>query len=64
MALAWVLRDRRVTSALIGVRSVAQLEEDVAALQHLEFSSAELEEIDQLATESGINIWAASSETG
>jgi L-glyceraldehyde 3-phosphate reductase len=63
MALAWVLRDRRVTSALIGVRSVAQLEENLAALHRLDFTVDELEAIDQLATESGINIWAASSES-
>jgi len=62
MALAWVLRDPRVTSALIGVRSVAQLDEDLAALQRLDFSDEELAEIDRLATESGINLWAASSQ--
>jgi L-glyceraldehyde 3-phosphate reductase len=63
MAVAWVLRDPRVTSALIGVSSLAQLEENVAALRRLDFSAAELAEIDRLATESGINLWAASSET-
>jgi L-glyceraldehyde 3-phosphate reductase len=62
MALAWTLRDARVTSALIGASSVAQLEENVAALERLDFSSEELAEIDRYATESGINIWAASSE--
>jgi L-glyceraldehyde 3-phosphate reductase len=62
MAIAWVLRDPRVTSALIGVSSVAQLEEDLGALDRLELSAAELEEIDRLATESGINLWAASSD--
>jgi L-glyceraldehyde 3-phosphate reductase len=46
MAIAWVLRDRRITSALVGVRSVAQLEENLAALRHLEFSEQELTEID------------------
>ena len=63
MALAWVLRDPRVTSALIGVSSVAQLEENVAALDRLDFAPEELEAIDRLATESGINLWAASSQT-
>jgi L-glyceraldehyde 3-phosphate reductase len=63
MALAWVLRDPRVTSALIGVSSARQLEEDLAALERLDFADTELAEIDRLATESGINIWAASSES-
>ena len=63
MALAWVLRDSRVTSALIGASSVAQLEDNVAALDNLDFSGDELEEIDRYATDSSINIWAASSET-
>jgi L-glyceraldehyde 3-phosphate reductase len=62
MALAWALRDPRVTSAVIGAGSVAQLEENVAALGNLEFSATELAEIDRHATESGINLWAASSE--
>jgi L-glyceraldehyde 3-phosphate reductase len=62
MALAWTLRDARVTSALIGASSVAQLEENVAALARLDFTEEELEEIDGFATESGINIWATSSE--
>jgi L-glyceraldehyde 3-phosphate reductase len=61
MAVAWVLRDPRVTSALIGVSSVAQLDENLAALDRLDFSAAELAEIDRLGTESGINLWAASS---
>jgi L-glyceraldehyde 3-phosphate reductase len=62
MALAWVLRDERVTSALIGASSVAQLEDNVAALEGLGFSADELAEIDRYATEGAINIWAASSE--
>jgi L-glyceraldehyde 3-phosphate reductase len=62
MALAWVLRDPRVTSALSGVSSIRQLEENLAALERLEFTDSELAEIDRLATESGINIWAASSQ--
>jgi L-glyceraldehyde 3-phosphate reductase len=61
MALAWVLRDDRVTSALIGASSVAQLEDNLGALAHLDFSEGELSEIDRFATESDINIWAASS---
>jgi L-glyceraldehyde 3-phosphate reductase len=61
MALAWTLRDARVTSALIGASSVAQLEDNVAALDNLEFTDDELEEIDRYATDSSINIWAASS---
>jgi L-glyceraldehyde 3-phosphate reductase len=63
IALAWVLRDARVTSALIGASSVAQLEENLRALDRLDFSDDELAEIDRYATESGINIWARSSET-
>lgn len=61
MALAWTLRDPRVTSTLIGASSVAQLEDNVAALDNLDFSDDELAEIDQYATESGINLWAPSS---
>ncbi|HEX7400025.1 MAG TPA: L-glyceraldehyde 3-phosphate reductase [Candidatus Limnocylindrales bacterium] len=63
MALAWTLRDPRVTSALVGAGSVAQLEENIAALGNLEFSTTELAEIDRYATESGINLWAASSKS-
>ena len=63
MALAWTLRDSRVTSALIGASSVAQLEDNVASLDRLDFSDDELAEIDRHATESDINIWAASSES-
>jgi len=61
MAIAWVLRDPVVTSALVGASSVDQLEQNIAALDKLDFSAAELEEIDRYATESAINIWAASS---
>jgi L-glyceraldehyde 3-phosphate reductase len=63
MALAWVLRDERVTSALAGASSVAQLEENVAALDRLDFSVDELAELDRYATDSAINIWATSSES-
>ena len=61
LALAWALRDDRVTSALIGASSVEQLETNVAALENLEFDDAELAEIDRFATESDINLWARSS---
>jgi len=62
MALAWTLRDPRVTSALIGASSVAQLEENVAALDRLGFTDDELAEIDRYATDAEINLWASSSE--
>jgi L-glyceraldehyde 3-phosphate reductase len=62
MALAWALRDRRVTSALIGASSVEQLEANVAALDRLDFTDDELAAIDRFATESGINLWATSSQ--
>ena len=61
MALAWTLRDDRVTSTLIGASSVTQLEENVAALDRLDFTEDELAEIDRYATDAGINIWAGSS---
>ncbi len=61
MALAWTLRDPRVTSALAGASSVEQLEANVAALERLDFSQEELAEIDRYATDSGINLWADSS---
>jgi L-glyceraldehyde 3-phosphate reductase len=60
-ALAWTLRDPRVTSTLIGASSVAQLEENVRTLDNLDFSDEELAEIDRYATESDINMWAKSS---
>ncbi|MFN8030399.1 MAG: L-glyceraldehyde 3-phosphate reductase [Dermatophilaceae bacterium] len=63
MALAWVLRDDRVTSALIGVSSVRQLEDSVGAVRNLDFTAAELKSIDKHAVDSGINLWAASSAT-
>ena len=62
MAVAWTLREPRVTSALIGASSVAQLEENVAALERLDFGVDELAEIDRHAVESGINLWAESSD--
>ena len=61
MAVAWVLRDPRVTSALIGVRNVQQLEDSLSALEKLDFSDDELTEIEQYAVDAGVNIWAESS---
>ncbi len=61
MAIAWVLRDARVSSALLGASSVEQLEQNVAALGRADFEKSELEEIDRHAQEGGINLWAASS---
>ena len=61
MALAWTLRDPRVTSALAGASSVEQLEANVSALERLDFSDDELAEIDKYATDSDINLWARSS---
>ena len=63
MALAWALRDKRVTSVLVGASSVAQLEQNVAATEHLEFTDDELTRIDEHAVEAGINLWAASSDS-
>ena len=62
LALAWVLRDARVTSALIGASSVAQLDENLDALNNLDFTSSELAEIDNHAVESGIDLWREVSE--
>jgi L-glyceraldehyde 3-phosphate reductase len=62
LALAWALRDARVTSVLIGVSSVAQLDDSLAAVDRLGFTSEELAAIDKDAVEAGINIWAASSQ--
>ena len=61
MAIAWVLRDPRVTSALIGASSIEQLEQNIASLGNLEFSDEELEAIDRHAVEAGINLWEESS---
>ena len=61
MAIAWVLRDPRVTSALIGASSVEQLEDSLGALDNLDFADDELAEIDGHAVDAGINLWAASS---
>jgi L-glyceraldehyde 3-phosphate reductase len=61
MALAWTLRDDRVTSTLIGASSVEQLDDSLGALENLAFSDDELAEIDRYATDSGINLWQRSS---
>ncbi len=63
MAIAWALRDERVTSALLGASSVRQLEQNVGALERLEFDSSELEEIDRYAVDGGINLWESSSSS-
>jgi L-glyceraldehyde 3-phosphate reductase len=62
MAIAWVLRDDRVTSALIGASSVRQLEGNVAALDNLGFTENVLATIDRHAVDAGINLWVQSSE--
>src|SRR5262249_36655558 len=62
MAIAWVRRDARVTSALIGARNVAQLDNSLDATKNLEFSQQELKEIDQFAMEGGIDLWREISE--
>ncbi|ETK35622.1 L-glyceraldehyde 3-phosphate reductase [Microbispora sp. ATCC PTA-5024] len=61
MALAWALRDSRVTSVLIGASSVEQLDDSLDAVNRLDFTKEELEAIDKDAVESGINLWATSS---
>ncbi len=64
MAIAWVLRDPRITSALIGARNVDQLDNSLDALQRPDFSPEELAEIDQHATEGGVDIWKVSASLG
>ena len=61
MALAWALRDRRVTSVLLGASSVAQLDENLGALDRPAFADDELAAIDAHAVDAGVNIWAARS---
>jgi L-glyceraldehyde 3-phosphate reductase len=62
LALAWTLRDPRVTSTVIGASSIEQLEDNVAALERLDFTEDELEEIDRHAQEGDLNLWAPSSD--
>jgi len=62
MALVWVLRDARVTSTLVGASSVAQLAENLAALERPHFSPEELTEIDRYAADSGVDLWRTSSD--
>jgi L-glyceraldehyde 3-phosphate reductase len=61
MAIAWTLRDPRVTSTLVGARTVEQLEANVGALANLDFSDDELASIDEHAQDGDLNLWAASS---
>lgn len=62
MAIAWLLKDERVTSVLVGASSVAQLDQNLDALDRLSFEPDELAEIDRYATDGGINLWATSSD--
>jgi L-glyceraldehyde 3-phosphate reductase len=62
MAIAWTLRDPRVTSSLVGARNVQQLDDSLGALERPEFSDEELDAIDRHAVEAGINLWKASSD--
>jgi L-glyceraldehyde 3-phosphate reductase len=64
MAIAWVLRDPRVTTALIGASRWSQIEDSLGALDHLDFTMDELAEIDRYATEGGIDLWVTSSSEG
>ena len=63
LAIAWVLRDKRVTSALIGARNVEQLDNSLDALNNLNFNAAELAEIDKHAVDSGIDLWGSARQT-
>jgi L-glyceraldehyde 3-phosphate reductase len=63
LALAWALRDARVTSVLVGASSVRQLDANLDALTNLDLTADELDAIDKHAVESGVNLWAGSSET-
>jgi L-glyceraldehyde 3-phosphate reductase len=64
LAISWTLRNSEVTSALVGASSVAQLEANLAAVQNLSFTDAELTAIDEYAVDMGINLWAGSSAIG
>ncbi len=61
MALAWTLRDPRMTSTLIGSSSIEQLDDSLGALGNLEFDDAELAQLDRYATDADINLWSRSS---
>jgi L-glyceraldehyde 3-phosphate reductase len=61
MAIAWVLRDKRITSALIGARNVAQLDNSLDALKNTSFSVDELKQIDQYAADAGLDLWRSVS---
>jgi L-glyceraldehyde 3-phosphate reductase len=62
MAIAWTLRDDRVTSALIGASSVGQLDQNLGAVSNLTFTEEELQEIDRFAVDAGVDLWAPSSQ--
>jgi L-glyceraldehyde 3-phosphate reductase len=62
MAIAWVLRDKRVTTALVGARNVEQLDNSLDALKKLEFTEAELQQIDLYAQDGGIDLWKGARE--
>ena len=62
MALAWTLKDKRVTSALIGASSPEQVTDSVKALDNLSFAAEELEEIDRHTVQGGVNLWRPSAE--
>lgn len=62
MALSWLLKDRRVTSVLIGASRPEQLEENCQALNNLTFSAAELQQIDEHVADGRLNLWQASSD--
>ena len=62
MALAWALRDPRVTSVLVGASSVEQLDDSLDAVQNLDFTAEELATIDEHAVDAGINLWKTSSD--
>jgi L-glyceraldehyde 3-phosphate reductase len=63
MALAWALRDPRMTSLVVGASSVAQLEDNIAALDKLDFTPDELADIDKHAVDGGIDLWRTSSSS-
>ena len=63
MAIAWVLRDGGITTALIGASRPEQITDCVGAVENLEFSASELDQIDAHAADAGINLWAKSSQS-